>query len=301
MPPAPVTTFAGTWRPYQQLALAAFEADRAASRLQSFIVCPPGAGKTLIGWEAIARIGAPALVLVPGRTVQEQWRQAAVQFGATQQLTDSLEADPRQVTVLTYQSLCSTDAQDVLGELAHRQVATEVAALRGLDPHDALHQVAQDADYPDRLRAARRALTVRATRGEIADLEIRQVLSGAARARLQALREAGIGCVVLDECHHLSGLWGRVVRHVLEELGQPHVVALTATPDWYPSRTEKELLDALHGPVDFQVPTPAVVRDGYLAPYLTLAAFCAPTPDELATLRLQDESLRDLINDVLLF
>lgn len=298
---APVTSFSGRWRPYQQLALSAFEADRAAGRRQTFIVCPPGAGKTLLGWEAIARIDRPALVLVPGRTVLEQWRQTATQFGASASLTESLTEQARAVTLLTYQSLCTTDAQDVLGELAHRQVAQEAAALRGIDVYQALHSVRLDADYEERLRAARRALTARATKGEIDDLEIRQVLSGPARNRLAALREAGVGCVVLDECHHLSGLWGRVIRHVLEELGNPHVVALTATPDWYPTRTEAELLDAIHGPVDFQVPTPAVVRDGYLAPYLTLAAFCAPTPDELATLRLQEEALRELIDDVLLF
>ncbi|MCW3012909.1 MAG: hypothetical protein JWO02_1, partial [Solirubrobacterales bacterium] len=177
----------------------------------------------------------------------------------------------------------------------------EVAELRGVPPATLTDTIALDADYPERARAARRQLTARASRGEIADLEIAQILSPSARARLAALREAGVGCVVLDECHHLSGLWGRVVRHVLQELGDPHVVALTATPDWYPTRTEAELLDAIHGEVDFQVPTPAVVRDGFLAPYVTLAAFCEPTVDEHATLRLHDEALQLLVDDVLLF
>jgi superfamily II DNA or RNA helicase len=294
--PSAVRSFGGTWRPYQQLALAAFEADRAAGRHQSFIVCPPGAGKTLLGWEAIARIGAPALVLVPGRTVLEQWRQTASLFDATAHLTQTLVEDARHVTCLTYQALCVTDTQDVLGALAHQQVAAELAALGS-----PTGRILTDGDHATRLRSARRSLTARAARGEIADLEVAQLLSPAAVARLTALREAGIGCVVLDECHHLSGLWGRVVHHALQELGRPHVVALTATPDWYPTRAQAQLLKAIHGPVDFQIPTPAVVRDGYLAPYVTLTAFCEPTLDEQATLRLQDDALARLVEDVLLF
>ena len=57
------------------------------------------------------------------------------------------------------------------------------------------------------------------------------LLAPGARARVAALRAAGVRTVVLDECHHLASLWGYVVRAVLEELGDGmHVVGLTATP-----------------------------------------------------------------------
>ncbi|MBO0832794.1 MAG: DEAD/DEAH box helicase family protein, partial [Actinobacteria bacterium] len=72
---APFSTlaFRGTWRGYQELALAAFEADRASSNRQTYIVAPPGSGKTLLGMEIIRRLGARALVLVPNTAVQAQW------------------------------------------------------------------------------------------------------------------------------------------------------------------------------------------------------------------------------------
>ena len=37
-----------------------------------------------------------------------------------------------------------------------------------------------------------------------------------ARERLQALRDAGVRVVVLDECHHLVSLWGALLRPVLD-------------------------------------------------------------------------------------
>ena len=35
--------------------------------------------------------------------------------------------------------------------------------------------------------------------------------------------------MILDECHHLVSMWGYLVRDVLGELGDVHVVGLTAT------------------------------------------------------------------------
>lgn len=61
-------SFTGTWHRYQQLALEAFERDRANGSHQTLIVAPPGAGKTLIGLEVIRRLDAPALVLCPTQT-----------------------------------------------------------------------------------------------------------------------------------------------------------------------------------------------------------------------------------------
>jgi hypothetical protein len=46
-------------------------------------------------------------------------------------------------------------------------------------------------------------------------------------ARLQA---SGPWTLVLDECHHLLELWGRLLQAVIGQLGQPRVIGLTATP-----------------------------------------------------------------------
>src|SRR5688572_5188758 len=64
----------GEFRPFQRLALDAFQADRAAGRRSTHLVAPPGSGKTVIGIEMVRRLGRPALVLAPTATIQAQWR-----------------------------------------------------------------------------------------------------------------------------------------------------------------------------------------------------------------------------------
>ena len=104
---------------------------------------------------------------------------------------------------------------------------------------------------------------------------------------------------MLDECHHLASLWGYVVRAVLEELGETHVIGLTATPPAELTGAETELYDGLLGPVDFEIPTPAVVKDGYLAPYQELAWITEPLAGELAWLAEHDLRFQELVTALL--
>src|SRR5262245_36886726 len=59
--------------PHQQRALDAFEKDRKRGDRSTYLVVPPGGGKTLIGLEALRRLGRPALVLCPNTAIQAQW------------------------------------------------------------------------------------------------------------------------------------------------------------------------------------------------------------------------------------
>ena len=47
-------------------------------------------------------------------------------------------------------------------------------------------------------------------RGEHAGVELADLLSATAKARVAALRAGRVGMVVLDECHHLASMWGYV-------------------------------------------------------------------------------------------
>src|SRR4051794_9461928 len=141
-----------------------------------------------------------------------------------------------------------------------------------------------------------RTLKVEVARGEHATVELRELLSETARQRVQTLANLGVGVVLLDECHHLASLWGYVVRAVLEELpAGVHVIGLTATPPVGLAEDDRELYDALLGPVDFTVPTPAVVRDGHLAPYQELAWLTEPLSSERAWLAEHDQRFRELV------
>ena len=139
------------------------------------------------------------------------------------------------------------------------------------------------------------ALKREVARGEHAGVELRDLLSETARARVQQLAKMGVGVVLLDECHHLAILWGYVVRAVLRAAADAHVIGLTATPPVSLPEAEAELYDALLGPVDFTVPTPAVVRDGHLAPYQELAWLTEPLSVEREWLAEHDTRFRELV------
>ena len=92
-------------------------------------------------------------------------------------------------------------------------------------------------------------------------------------------------------------MWGYVVRAVLDELRDEdvHVIGLTATPPSDLTGPEDELYAELLGPVDFTVPTPAVVREGHLAPYQELAWLTEPLDSERAWLAEHDTRFKELI------
>jgi superfamily II DNA or RNA helicase len=307
--PAPVTVvhapeikqlaFRGEWRRYQTLALQAFEADRRKGARNTYILAPPGSGKTLLGMEIVRRLGARALVLAPNSAVQAQWVRAAAEFSAPAGLAAADPAAP--LACLTYQSLCQLDdPATALDGLAERRWTADRAQATGSTPA----QVQQECLEWSGSAAARRkreiaritaSLKREIARAEHGSLKLGELLASGARERLDILRHSGVRTVVLDECHHLASLWGYVVRAAVAELGDVHIVGLTATaPDALTSE-EADLYASLLGPVDFTIPAPALVRERFLAPYQELAWLTRPLEAETGWLAEHDIRFQELI------
>ena len=285
--------FQGEWRRYQRLALDAFDADRAGRRRSTHVVAPPGSGKTVIGLEIARRLGRPALVLCPTAAIQAQWPAKLALFGTT---TAPLQA-------LTYQAVCQTsDPDGALHAAARRRLAAERSADTGAPAHEVLAELDTYTGAAARrlARDTARVVTVvkrEIARGEHPDLRLADLLSDTAAARVAALRAAGTGTVVFDECHHLVSLWGYLVRAIVDELGDDvHVVGLTATSPDGLTGEEAELYAGLLGEVDFTIPTPAVVKEGHLAPFQELALFSTPLDSELAWLRERHVRFAELLD-----
>ena len=100
------------------------------------------------------------------------------------------------------------------------------------------------------------------------------------RALIARLQAGGPWTLVLDECHHLLELWGRLLQAVIGQLDQPRIVGLTATPPHLMTAEQAVLHRALFGGVDLEVSAPALVREGLLAPYQELAFLTRPSPAE---------------------
>ena len=245
--------FPGSFRRYQGQALDAFEQLQAAGESRAYVVMPPGAGKTAVGLEMARRLGRRTMVLTPNTAVQAQWLAQWKGFGGPgghprPASTDRALNAP--VNVLTYQSLSvwdrTADDEDVPDDSSATLAETRRAALQGEPGSDLL-----DLLHPRGRELVRRASA------------------------------SGPWTLVLDECHHLLETWGALVRALVRALGDDTwVIGLTATPRTSMTARQAELHDELFGDCDFFVPTPAVVKEGELAPYQELIYLTAPTTEE---------------------
>jgi superfamily II DNA or RNA helicase len=97
--------------PHQVRALAALDRDVARGDRATYLVVPPGGGKTLIGLEAARRLGRPTVVLCPNTAIQAQWMtQWQAPFGPDVAPATASRELPTPLTVLTYQALCTLGA-----------------------------------------------------------------------------------------------------------------------------------------------------------------------------------------------
>jgi hypothetical protein len=295
------TAYRWPLRKYQRLALEAFEAERAAGRRRVYLGLPPGAGKTVLGLEIARRLGQRALVLCPNSAVQAQW---LGQWRDFQPPTVPASGDATltaPLSVLTYQALCSFDAEhEGLAEQALALWQQTLQEREGLDADAAADTIARLADAHPRQhrrelagfrRRVRRLTAEGGTRAELLGF-----LHPNGRAVVERARLSGPYTLVLDECHHLLEMWGHLVRALIEELGDGTVVVgLTATPPDLLAERRAALYHDIFGQADFAVPTPAVVKEGDLAPYQELACFVRPLPHEQRYVAEQHERFQRLV------
>lgn len=86
--------------------------------------------------------------------------------------------------------------------------------------------------------------------------------------------------LVLDECHHLLEVWGRLLAELLHAVESAQVLALTATPPESLAGEQLRLVRQLFGDILYRVSVPAVVKEGHLAPFDELVWLTTPTPTE---------------------
>jgi superfamily II DNA or RNA helicase len=287
MPPGELTAEFATvaygkpFRRYQLLALDAFEKARAAGGRHAYIVMPPGSGKTVLGLEIARRLGNRALCLGPNTAIQAQWIE---QWRGFQPATISAGIDPtldNVVTALTYQAICNIDPHSP-------ELDEQVAALQAIDTGD--RYISADIRRHTRLVAAQGG----------AHEQLLALLHPNGRRLLEKLTSGGQWTLVLDECHHLLEMWGYLLRSLLHELGDDvFVIGLTATPASELNERQAALQQELFGRADFEVATPAVVKEGNLAPYQELAYLTTPLDHEAEYIESERLRFEELITALL--
>lgn len=307
----PGMRFRYPWRTYQELALSriaqfAEDPDTRHEVDRLHLVAPPGSGKTILGIELARQRARPALVLSPTTTIAAQWRTQLALFlpdGMAREVSSDDPRAPAAVTSLTYQRLGVLDAaDDALRAAAQEAWITQLvdddhvgdrgAAVTRIERMASDHPANHRRELARYLRAERRRL--------IDEGGVLPLLHPNARALFDRLAAYGVGTIILDECHHLLDHWALVVRALLERLGDDvQVIGLTATlPDPGDRRSYDNYMGIL-GEVTFEVPTPAVVKEGDLAPWRDLVWFVEPTRAEQRVLDDATGALRQVLATIL--
>jgi superfamily II DNA or RNA helicase len=298
-------SFNWPFRRYQSLALEAFDTRAPDHQHRCYLVLPPGAGKTAVGLEIIRRAGRPAVVFCPNTAVQQQWYREWQQF---QPADVSATTDPNgdaPISFLTYQSLCNLNPEhEDLDDIAFDLWAQTVARDRGLSPNQARAEIEQlqqagSQQFRRDLSRYRRRVRRMIAQGDDPD-RLLDLLHPNGQQLVERIASFPSCTIVLDECHHLLEMWGYLIRALVDRLGDNTlVVGLTATPPGDLNEREAGLYRSLFGYADFEVPTPAVVREGDLAPYQELGYVTRPLSREAEYIAEQHLRFEELITDLM--
>lgn len=258
--------FKGRWRNYQKRILDDLEFHLTDRKLH--IVAAPGAGKTTLGAEVIARIGRPALILCPTNTIKNQWYERICTAFLEEKDYDKVSVDiknPSYITVTTYQALlaafCGVKSQDKDDE--------EIEIPEAND------------DDNDKISSSTRFSEEKAD--EIINI----------------LKSAQISLLCYDEAHHLRKEWWRALNYLNDELKPKQSVALTATPPYDVEYSEWERYEELCGPIDEVISIPELVKNGDLCPHQDFIHFSFLKDNERELLNKHNQNVKIFLTKIL--
>ncbi len=296
------------FRKYQNMILNQVEALK-TKQSKFHIVAPPGSGKTIVGLELIKRFNMPAVVFAPTSTIQFQWKEKVKLFlspkdqAALDKIASIKPDNIRLINIYTYQ-LISSPAENL-------SFAEESAVFEWKDSLVAGGAVANIDEASQRVAALKKSNSA-AYQKELAkyykrikDAYLRdpnfdgtQFLHENAKKLIDDLVRGGVKIIVMDEVHHLLDYWALVIRELIKRIGDPILIGLTATPPLSAAQDEMENYLSIMKDIDFEIPTPAVVKEGNLAPYQDLVYFCTPTKKEKEFIDSLEERFESVIKKI---
>ncbi|MGE5472812.1 MAG: DEAD/DEAH box helicase family protein [Ignavibacteriales bacterium] len=281
------------FRKHQTMLLEQFESLHTSNKNTRFkyhVVSPPGSGKTIAGIEMAVRLKVPALVMCPNTAIQGQWMDKAKMFipeGSNIELNSLVSSSSNNLNflnVFTYQSLSipdnSDDSEIIIAENLWADTLSKSSGIPVQESLDRIYKM--KASNPENYSKELSKYTIKLRHENLQDVSVDlfEILHPNAKSLIQSLKETGVKTMIFDECHHLQNYWALVMAEIAQKLEIENLIGLTATPPISDDKEKMECYNALLGNIDFQIPTPAVVKEGMLAPYQDLAYFCVPLPEE---------------------
>lgn len=237
MPQDQILNFNGTWRNYQQRILDNLDFHLRDQKLH--VVAAPGAGKTTLGIEVIARLQRPTLILCPTNTIRHQWRERICSSFLQKKdygIVSTHIRKPGFLTVTTYQAL--------------------LAAFCGRAEEEKEEQLPLDENTEQEAETDSDSITSSARfKKEKAD----EVIA--------ILKAANVSLLCFDEAHHLRKEWWKALTYLNEHLQPEQTLALTATPPYDADYGEWKRYQDLCGEIDEVISIPELVKNGDLCPH----------------------------------
>lgn len=294
-------------RKYQRTTLQ--EIENAPGDGKYHIVAPPGSGRAILGLELIRRFDRPAVIFVPTATTQLAWRNEVRAFlpEGTAELDALVSLSPGHLAplnIFTYQTLCTVEEADTRVETLARTRWVEEMLQEDRVPNEAAawaHLRIMEEDSPRRYQRelAHRYRVLEEQLRRAPDSTVGPLLHPDTRQFLDDLLAYGIRSVILDECHHLLDYWTFALHHLIHQIPEPMVVGLAVTPPSPETDRDFENYHSLVGDVDFEVPTPAVIKEGNLAPYQDLVYFVEPSQREMDYLLHIQDAFEEAIGELI--
>lgn len=226
--------FKGRWRVYQKRILDSLDFHLTDKKLH--IVAAPGAGKTTLGIEVIARINRPVLILVPTTTIKNQWKERITSSFLEPEEYNLVSVNIRKpsfVTIATYQAL----------------LAAFCSGAKENNFEDEENSEISEDEEEESIVSSKRFNTSKAD-------EI-----------IKILKSAKVSLLCFDEAHHLRKEWWKALTYLVEELQPEQTVALTATPPYDVDYAEWVRYEELCGDIDEVISIPELVKNGDLCPH----------------------------------
>ena len=226
------------------------------------IVAAPGSGKTTLGIELIRRQGCPCLILAPSITIRQQWL-ARVEEGF---LVEGEKAE----------DWLSNDIRR-----AKPVTAITYQALYSCMKHYA-GVLKEEAEEKSEEQG-----------GETVDYREFDIY--------EVIKNTGIKTICLDEAHHLRSEWWKALEEFLKKIPEVTLISLTATPPYDSTPAQWKRYIDLCGPIDEEIFTPELVKEGSLCPHQDYVYFSWPTKEEIQAVddytKKADEIVRILQED----
>lgn len=321
---------------YQKDVLNVFQKEVERWDKKIHIVAPPGSWKTIMGIEMLTKIDWNHLILVPNITLQYQWKDKikTLFLEEDEEIQDIVSInlnEIKKINILTYQSLSSSWEEDsvIINKILDKWYTDFKDDYKSKNDFTKYIEDLKEIDikeYSEKFSKYKKSLKQN-------DELVSKLLSEKVITYFNKLNNSNIWAIIVDEAHHLTNWWSKVIYYLWEWLWNkenndfdpnyipknitefivsktivnkennlekyPFIIWLTATPpyDDIDFFTLDDDYSKLLWEVDYYIPTPAVVKSGRLAPWSDLVYFVEPWSDLKEVLKNTDKKLDNFLDE----